>query len=168
MKWVSAVVLLELAVALSLADPPAKTKSPPAKASKTASVNASHSGKRRSARTPKPSYQLHPNPERYQEIQKALADKGYFKGQVNGQWGDDSVDALQRFQADQKLPNDGKITALTLMGLGLGPKHDGRAVTPVGSPAAASVPVGQPPPAPVSEPPPGSAPASPRRPPGLF
>jgi hypothetical protein len=67
---------------------------------------------------------LHPDPERYQEIQKALADRGYFKGDVNGQWGDDSVDALKRFQADSKLPDDGKINALSLIGLGLGPKHD--------------------------------------------
>lgn len=73
---------------------------------------------------PPPSYQLHPDPERYQQIQQALADRGYFKGEVNGQWGDDSVDALKRFQADQKLDDDGHLTALTLIGLGLGPKHD--------------------------------------------
>jgi hypothetical protein len=71
-----------------------------------------------------PSYQLHPDPERYQQIQQALAGKGYFKGAVNGQWGDDSVDALKRFQLDQKLDNDGRLNALTLIGLGLGPKHD--------------------------------------------
>ena len=74
---------------------------------------------------PPPSYQLHPDPERYQQIQQALADRGYFKGQANGEWGDDSVDALKRFQADQKLDPDGKINALSLIGLGLGPKHDG-------------------------------------------
>jgi peptidoglycan hydrolase-like protein with peptidoglycan-binding domain len=74
---------------------------------------------------PPPSYQLHPDPERYQQIQQALADRGYFKGQVNGQWGDDSVDALKRFQIEQKLDPDGKISALSLIGLGLGPKHDG-------------------------------------------
>ncbi len=72
-----------------------------------------------------PSYQLHPDPERYQQIQQALADRGYFKGTVNGQWSDDSVDALKRFQTDQKLDADGKINALSLTGLGLGPRHDG-------------------------------------------
>jgi peptidoglycan hydrolase-like protein with peptidoglycan-binding domain len=66
---------------------------------------------------------LHPDQPRYQEIQQALADKGYFKGQVNGQWGGDSVDAMKHFQADQKLPDDGKISALGLTSLGLGPKH---------------------------------------------
>jgi len=85
---------------------------------------------RKSARKAGPSYQLHPDPERYQEIQKALAERGYFKGDVNGQWGDDSIDALKRFQADQKLPDDGKINSLSLIGLGLGPKHNGSAVTP--------------------------------------
>ena len=79
---------------------------------------------------PGPSYQVHPDPDRYQEIQKALADRGYFKGEANGQWNDDSVDALKRFQADQKLTDDGKINSLSLIGLGLGPKHNGTAVTP--------------------------------------
>ncbi len=80
---------------------------------------------------PPPSYQLHPDPERYQQIQQALAERGYFKGEINGTWGDDSTDALRRFQADQKLPDDGKITALSLNGLGLGPRHDGSTASAV-------------------------------------
>jgi murein L,D-transpeptidase YcbB/YkuD len=95
--------------------------------------------KSRVARVRAPSYQTHPDPERYQEIQKALADRGYLKSEPNGQWDNDSIDALKRFQADQKLDTDGKINARTLMGLGLGPKHDG------GSVASAAPP--QPPPA---------------------
>gem|GEM_PF-1901098 len=79
---------------------------------------------RTARRSAAPTFQLHPDPARYQEIQKALADRGYFKGEVNGVWGPDSVEALQRFQTDQKLPNDGKINALTLIALGLGPKHN--------------------------------------------
>jgi peptidoglycan hydrolase-like protein with peptidoglycan-binding domain len=67
----------------------------------------------------------HPDPERLLEIQKAMADKGYFKGEVNGVWNADSIAALKQFQTDQKLTPDGKITALSLIGLGLGPKHDG-------------------------------------------
>jgi hypothetical protein len=87
------------------------------------------------SRTPAPSYQLHPDPARYQEIQKALADKGYFKGEPNGQWNGDSVDALKRFQTDQNLPSpDGKINALTLSGLGLGPKHEGSSAPPPAEP----------------------------------
>jgi Putative peptidoglycan binding domain len=93
----------------------------------TASTSKTHKathGRSRPRRAPVPSYQLHPDPERYQQIQQALADRGYFKGEVNGEWGDDSVDAMKRFQTDQKIDPDGKINALTLIGLGLGPKHD--------------------------------------------
>src|SRR5690349_15693228 len=38
------------------------------------------------------SYQQAPTPERYKEIQQALAEKGYFRGEPNGEWGPDSVD----------------------------------------------------------------------------
>jgi len=68
-------------------------------------------------------YQASPSPERYKEIQQALAGKGYFKGSANGEWGPDSVDALRRFQADQSLDVDGKIGSLSLIALGLGPKR---------------------------------------------
>ena len=67
----------------------------------------------------------HPDAERLREIQKALADKGYFKGEVNGTWNADSVTALKQFQTERNLTADGKINALSLIGLGLGPKHDG-------------------------------------------
>jgi peptidoglycan hydrolase-like protein with peptidoglycan-binding domain len=66
----------------------------------------------------------HPEPERLREIQQAMADKGFFKGDVNGIWNADSVDALKQFQTSRNLTPDGKITALSLIGLGLGPKHD--------------------------------------------
>jgi murein L,D-transpeptidase YcbB/YkuD len=65
----------------------------------------------------------HPSPERYKEIQQALLDKGYYKGQVSGEWNAESSDALRRFQADQKLQPDGKIGSLSLIALGLGPKR---------------------------------------------
>ena len=35
------------------------------------------------------------------------------------------MDAMKRYQASANLPNDGKISSLSLIGLGLGPKHDG-------------------------------------------
>src|SRR5438874_11324419 len=100
MKWLFVLVLMET-IAM-----PGWTQS----SHKPAAQHRS-SKHRRSARKPAPSYQLHPDAERYQEIQKALADRGYFKGEANGQWSDDSVDALKRFQADQKLPNDDKINS---------------------------------------------------------
>jgi hypothetical protein len=163
MKWLFAFTFLGISMLPSGAakhtpDAP-NSKSSSAQSSASSSKNQSSRKRgrslkgRRSARKRGPTYQLHPDSERYQEIQKALADRGYFKGEVNGQWGDDSTDALKRFQADQKLPDDGKINSLSLIGLGLGPKHDGNSVTPANG--AASPPV-QPPPFPESVAPPTS------------
>ena len=55
------------------------------------------------------SHQQAPTPDRYREIQQALASKGYFQGEPNGEWGSESSDALKRFQTDQSLMPDGKI-----------------------------------------------------------
>jgi Putative peptidoglycan binding domain len=63
-----------------------------------------------------------PTPERYREIQQALVEKGYLKSDPDGVWDAESADALRQFQADQKLTPNGKITAASLIGLGLGPK----------------------------------------------
>ncbi|MGH9640723.1 MAG: peptidoglycan-binding domain-containing protein [Bryobacteraceae bacterium] len=88
------------------------------------------------------SYQSHPTRARYQQIQQALADKGFLKpDDVDGFWGPKSIDAMERFQAAQKLPNDGNIDALTLTALGLGPKHKSQIpVTAASSPPAKSAP----------------------------
>lgn len=77
----------------------------------------------RVAAAPKPVVQRTPTPQRYKEIQEALIAKGYLKGAATGVWDSDSIDAMKRFQADQKLAPDGKIEALTLIALGLGPKN---------------------------------------------
>ena len=69
------------------------------------------------------SYQQVPTPERYKNIQQALVSKGYFHGEPNGEWGSDSADALKHFQAEQNLTPDGKLTSLSLIALGLGPKR---------------------------------------------
>ena len=154
-RWLSAIGILALAAVQLIAATSSGKQS--AKKTKTASAHAKQAVRSRSSHRsrahakPAQSYQLHPDPERYQEIQKALADRGYFKGDVNGVWGDDSTDALKRFQADQKLPDDGKISALTLIGLGLGPKHDGK----LGTSAVSNI--AEPPPlpeAPETQPPP--------------
>lgn len=72
---------------------------------------------------PRQRVQAVPTPDRYKEIQQALADRGFYKGGVNGTWGPDSVGALKAFQVSQKLTDDGKINALSLIGLGLGAQH---------------------------------------------
>lgn len=107
----------------------------------TPSVTPSASGKalppKHVATRAAPHYaQQQPGPERYREIQQALADKGYFRGPVDGTWGPDSMDALKRFQTDQNVDADGKISALSLIALGLGPRRDAAASRPV--PPAAS------------------------------
>ncbi len=98
---------------------PATSKTIPTK-SRTSTKNAKGKKTTRRASTPR---QLAPTRERYQQIQQALAGKGYFSGEPTGQWGTDSVEALKRFQADQNLTPDGKITSLSLIALGLGPKR---------------------------------------------
>ena len=71
--------------------------------------------------------QLTPTPDRYKEIQKALADRGYLKNEPTGTWDSASQEALRKFQNDQKLDPSGKITAASLIALGLGPKNEARA-----------------------------------------
>jgi peptidoglycan hydrolase-like protein with peptidoglycan-binding domain len=72
--------------------------------------------------------QIAPSPDRYKEIQQALAAKGYLPPeQASGVWDQNSVDALKRFQTEQNLDASGKINSLSLIALGLGPKHDSAA-----------------------------------------
>jgi peptidoglycan hydrolase-like protein with peptidoglycan-binding domain len=105
--------------------------------------------KRVATRTiPRYTSQQQPTQDRYREIQQALADKGYFHGPVDGTWGTDSMDALKRFQTDQNVDADGKISALSLIALGLGPRRDSAAVRSAPSPDKSS----EPSPPPVPEP----------------
>ncbi len=65
-----------------------------------------------------------PTPDRVKEIQQALIDRGYLKGEATGVWGSDSVDALKRFQEEQNLMATGKLSSRSLIQLGLGPRRD--------------------------------------------
>jgi len=89
--------------------------------------------RRRYRRVRRRTYQLHPTAARYKQIQQALADKGFYRGDIDGEWGPRSVSALQRFQTARGIDSEGKITALALIGLGLGPKHT-HSVVPVVAP----------------------------------
>jgi len=71
-----------------------------------------------------------PTPDRYRQIQEALAAKGYLKGEPSGVWNGESTEALRRFQADQKLDPSGKLNSLSLIALGLGPRRDTGTVPP--------------------------------------
>ncbi len=94
-------------------------------AKKKSTVKAS-SKRRPSVRRQAPTWrnsQRQPSRERYAEIEQALAARGYFGGEPKGEWSAESVEALKRFQADQKLAADGRINSMSLIALGLGPKR---------------------------------------------
>jgi len=93
------------------------TKSTPTTARKTTAAKSAPPPVRRYT-------QQQPTTDRYKEIQQALADRGYFKGPADGQWGPDSADALKQFQREQKIDEDGKINSLSLIALGLGPHRN--------------------------------------------
>jgi hypothetical protein len=66
-----------------------------------------------------------PSPDRYREIQGALASKGFLRpDDATGTWDQNSADALKRFQSEQNLESSGKINSLSLIALGLGPRRD--------------------------------------------
>jgi len=65
-----------------------------------------------------------PTPDRYREIQQALVSKGYGSQEPDGTWSPQWIDALKRFQQDQKLEANGKLNALSIITLGLGPRRE--------------------------------------------
>jgi hypothetical protein len=103
------------------------------------------------------SRQLAPTPDRYKEIQSALAQRGYLKKDPSGVWDADSADAMRRFQQDQSLEATGKLNSLSLMALGLGAKHgDAPAAAP-----ARTAPLAPVSPSPLPAPPPAATPETP-------
>lgn len=93
---------------------------------------------RRLARAPAGS-QMRPSRERVRQIQQALLDAGFNPGPVDGFWGPNSATALMDFQEARDLEPTGRINALSLIQLGLGPKYE-TANTPAGSPSDGSGP----------------------------
>ncbi len=75
--------------------------------------------------------QLAPTPDRYRQIQQALAAKGYLRPEdATGVWNQTSTDAMKKFQAEQKIESSGKINSLSLIALGLGPRREPIAAKP--------------------------------------
>jgi len=104
------------------ASPQTSTTKKKPSAAKTASRSTTKTAKKKApvvAHRPQ-----QPSTERLKEIQQALASRGYFNAEPDGTWGPASIDALKRFQHDQKLVEDGKIGSLSLIALGLGPKRE--------------------------------------------
>lgn len=99
------------------------TRTSSSKTSKRSSSRTTAKGRKSASGPARRSFQATPTSERYKEIQQSLAAKGYFKGESDGHWGPDSVNALRRFQSDQNLEPDGKLGSLSLIALGLGPRR---------------------------------------------
>jgi hypothetical protein len=102
---------------------------------------ASTSGPSRRPTTTWRNRQAAPTPDRYKEIQEALASKGYLQPEdASGKWDQASVEALKKFQADQKLDSTGKLNSLSLIALGLGPRYEPPAPAKPAEPAAPAPP----------------------------
>lgn len=53
------------------------------------------------------------------DVQRALAQRGLYRGAIDGVVGPQTREAVRRFQASQRLPGDGQITQQTVQALGL-------------------------------------------------
>jgi len=104
----------------------AKSSSGPTKAStgkKSSKSSKSSSAKSKGSKRVKG--QTAPTPERINEIQSVLAQKGIYTASPSGKWDDSTVDAMRKFQASNNLRPTGKLDALTLQKLGLGSETAG-------------------------------------------
>ena len=67
--------------------------------------------------------------ERVTEIQNALIKAGYFDGPPSGQYDEQTIDAMKRFQSKSGMPGNGMPSALALKKLGISKRtNDGYAV----------------------------------------
>lgn len=57
--------------------------------------------------------------ERIKQIQEALAKKGYYSGEISGQYNDATVEAMRKFQEEHRVDVTGYATAQSLKLLGL-------------------------------------------------
>lgn len=99
----------------------ARTKAPQPTYSRYNNTRRVSAARQRAAYHPAP---MAPTVERTKEIQSALVQKGYLSGEASGNWDADTQAAMKRFQKDQNLDADGKISSLSLIALGLGPKRN--------------------------------------------
>ncbi len=112
-----------------------KRASPAKKSSSAAAARKPGTKKTPAKRVTWRNRQMTPSPERYREIQGALATKGYLKPEdATGTWNQTSSDALKKFQSEQNLESSGKINSLSLIALGLGPHRDPAPLKPVQQP----------------------------------
>ncbi|MCL4795005.1 MAG: peptidoglycan-binding protein [Bryobacteraceae bacterium] len=143
-------IVLALAMSLALLPQTAKKSTPKTPAAKSAPKKSTPpkaaakkptakktTARRTPARRTAPARQTVPEKDRIREIQQALTERGYAV-EPTGSWGPDSIAALKRFQEDHEINNlsgRGKLDSLTLIALGLGPKHGPNASPPPEPPA---------------------------------
>jgi len=60
-------------------------------------------------------------PQSVQVVQQRLRQLGQYSGNIDGQWGPDSVIALQRFQEQHGIQPTGQLNESTVASLGLNP-----------------------------------------------
>jgi hypothetical protein len=119
------------------------TKTPARKTAATKTTSSKGTASRRNSRNSTPR-QLAPTSDRYREIQDALASKGYLSSPGTGVWDQQSMDAMKRFQQDQKLEPTGKLTARSLTALGLNGKQPESGADPATPMSSLNLPAGEP------------------------
>jgi peptidoglycan hydrolase-like protein with peptidoglycan-binding domain len=122
--WLLPAAALVCSITLpATAAPPAM----PAPASPEITAAAAPEPPQRRRRPARPQGQQAPAPERVKEIQAALAERGFYKGEPSGKWDQKSQEAMKAFQEANSLRVTGKIDALSLQALGLGSEIAGAA-----------------------------------------
>jgi hypothetical protein len=76
-------------------------------------------GKDPAATASSPSTVSRYEPALVRDVQRALNERGYNAGAVDGQWGPATEDAVRRFQQASGLPQTGKLERSTLAALGV-------------------------------------------------
>lgn len=100
---------------------PTKTRTVSARSSTSTAKSSSRVRHGRAVRQ-KPAWaRQHLEPQRVEEIQRALAEAGYFRGEPSGQWDDQTREAMRRYQTSNGFGSTGLPDAKSLMKLGLGP-----------------------------------------------
>jgi peptidoglycan hydrolase-like protein with peptidoglycan-binding domain len=87
--------------------------------SASASAKSSKKSVGKGKKSPRIRGQREIEPKRVVEIQTALANAGYFKGEPNGQWDQATIEAMKGYQLSNNFKATGKPDALSLKKLGL-------------------------------------------------
>jgi peptidoglycan hydrolase-like protein with peptidoglycan-binding domain len=67
-------------------------------------------------------------PALVRSVQQSLRERGYYVGDVDGQWGPKTEDAVRSFQNANGIPSDGRLNSPTISALGI--DQEGTATAP--------------------------------------